>query len=86
MFIDIIRIDLFDQKADLIMDLIDNWSSKFSDASHLAPYMACKYGHMIPVNHIWVRSLESLTQQHFWIFSIGGQYFGSGDQSFWDKA
>ena len=83
---DITGIDLFDQKVDLIMDLIGNWSSKFSHTSHLAPYMACKYGHMIHLNQIWLRSLENLTQQHFWIFSIGSQYFGSGDQSFWDKA
>ena len=63
------------------MDLIGNWSSKFLHTSHLAPYMACKYGHMIHLNHIWVRSLE-----HFQIFRIGGQYFGSRDQSFEDKA
>ena len=29
----------FDQKVDLIMNLIGNWKFKYSNASHLAPYM-----------------------------------------------
>ena len=35
------------------MDLIGNWSSKSSHTSHLAPYMAFKYGHMIHLNHFF---------------------------------
>ena len=48
----VIGIDLFDKKLHFIMIFIGNLSYKFAHTSHLAPYMACKYGHMIHLNHI----------------------------------